>query len=273
MHQSEWLDQAKAVPVGQKRRVKHGAEATAAMDVYNNEDSWSAYCHRCHESSKVHKQFLQKVDTSVPVLRKYLDYSALVSLQELAATHPEKYKAMVVLLHTKHVSTTILKPYKPMYCLTDDRLVFRFKGVDIGRDCTGRSSMKWFKYHTPEQRGFVYLQGKDVPTTGEVIAACEDLFSSMKITHYTGLSTMCLLGTRFEDEKVTFVISRNARLLGAQDGDAGGDDCSRLMYHRCSSLGIPYKRLQVPAGLDPKDMLPVDLIKLIEEAKHEISKL
>lgn len=268
IHQSEWLDLAKQVPVGQKRRTRHGAEATAALDVYNNEDSWSAYCHRCHESSKVYKQFLQKVDTSVPIIRKYLDTKALVTLQELSRAHPEKYSATIVLLHSKGVSTSLIRAYKPMYCLTDDRLVFRFKGVHIGRDCTGRSPMKWFKYHVDNPESFVYLQGDNTQNTREFIVVCEDLFSCIKITHYTGHNTMCLLGTRFEDAKVKFFIERGFTVLGAYDGDSGGDSGYMLAANRCNLLDIPLHRVVVPRNKDPKDLKPNVLIKIIEDAKH-----
>lgn len=263
LHPSEWLDQSKSVPVGQKRRVYHGAESTRAMDVYNNDDSWSAYCHRCHASGKVYKQFLQRVDTSIPKVLRYWDRYNSITLPELASTHPDKYRAMVVLLHTKGVSTSLLREYKPMYCLTDDRLVFSFDGVHIGRDCTGRSPMKWFKYHQDNSKGFVYLQGKDVLDKRVVI--CEDLFSCIKITHYVGLSTMCLLGTRFEDEKVTFVIDNNLRVIGCLDGDKGGDDGWRTIRSRCDLLSIPYIKVDTPRGLDPKDLKPQELINLFKE--------
>lgn len=268
LHSSEWLTQSKAVPVGQKRRVQHGAECTKAMDVYNNEDSWSAYCHRCHDSGKVYKQFLQKVDTSVPIIRKYLDSKALVTLQELAVSHPEKYSATVVLLHSKGVSTSLLRAYKPTYCLTDDRLVFRFKGVHIGRDCTGRSPMKWFKYHVDTPESFVYLQGDTTQNTREFIVVCEDLFSCIKITRYTGHNTMCLLGTRFEDAKVKFIIERGFTVLGAYDGDSGGDSGYMLASNRCVLLDIPIHRVLVPRNKDPKDLKHNVLINIIEDAKH-----
>ena len=58
LHHSEWLLKAKAVPVGHKRRVHHGCGATASMDVWNNPDSWAAYCQRCHDSGRVYKEYL-----------------------------------------------------------------------------------------------------------------------------------------------------------------------------------------------------------------------
>ena len=269
LHSSEWLDQAKQVPVGQKRRVRHGAECTKAMDVYNNEDSWSSYCHRCHDSGFVRKEVLEKPDTSVPVFRKYLDYNKCLTLSELAVRYPKKYCAVVVLLQEKGVSTTILEPYKPMYCLTDDRLVFRFKGVDLGRDCTGRSPMKWFKYHNDSSKEFVYLQGKNGLVKGSYVVICEDLFSCAKITHYTGLSTMCLLGTRFEDAKVAFCLRYGLRVLGAFDGDTGGDGGHRIASDRCLLLDIQYQRVDIPRDKDPKDLKPKELINLFKEFTYE----
>lgn len=273
MYHDEWLDQAKAVPVGQKRRVRHGAESTKAMDVWNNNDSWSVYCHRCHESSKVYKQFLEKPDLSVPVFRKYLDYSACITLQELAVAHPLKYRATIVLLQSKGVSTTILRSLNPMYCLTDDRLVFRFNGVDIGRDATGRSPVKWLKYYQDNSKGFVYLKGTNTQNVCKVVVLCEDLFSCAKVTWYTGYSTMCLLGTRFEDQKVHFILNNQLSVLGAFDDDKGGEFGHRTVRGRCNALSIPYYQVPVPRGLDPKDLKPIELKQIIEESYNEIIKL
>ena len=259
MHHSEWLDLAKKVPVGQKRRHFHGAELTRALDVYNNEDSWSAYCHRCHTSAKVRKQFVERVDVTQPIYRRYLDKDCLITLEQLHDKHLFKFKTLVKLLHDKGMSTVTIDDLSPMYNTKDDRLVFRFKGVDIGRDCTGLSPAKWLIYDNPDREGFVYLQGKNPYCTREPVILTEDLFSAQKIRYYTGYSTMCLLGTKFPNETVQFLLERQA--VTATDGDPAGWKARRLINSRCELFGIPCFSADIPDGLDPKDMTPEALIE------------
>lgn len=271
MHESEWLDQAKLVPVGQKRRVFHGAERTRALDVWNNEDSWSAYCHRCHTSAIKYKQFLQKVDATVPVFRKWLDHKSLIGIDLLSRSFPDKYKALITMLQHKGVSLTVLADLNPRYNIADDRLVFTFGDVELGRDCTGRSEAKWLKYHKEDSKSFLYLQGKNLRNNREVLVTCEDLFSAAKIRYYTGFSTMCLLGTRFEDAKLVHILENNCAVIACGDGDSGGWDCNRLVTSRCNLHGVPYSVCPIPDGLDPKDLSPEHLNQLLKDAADDIS--
>ena len=272
MHRSEWLDQAKLVPVGQSRRVRHGAESRPNMVLYNNSDSWSAWCHSCHEGGRVNKEYFEPVDTSVPIYRKYLNTSKLVPLKGMDA---QKYKALVLLLHEKHMSTALLEPFNPMYNTEDDRLVFRFNGIDIGRDCTGRSPAKWLHYDRDDRAEYVYLKGKLVGST-EPLILVEDLFSAIKINHYTGWSALCCLGTRITDEIVRFIsstwehhgctTSRGVQTTPVQriavaafDGDNAGRTAERDLVGRLALRGMEYRTVRIPDGLDPKDMKPLEL--------------
>lgn len=266
IHSSEWLDQAKKVPVGQKRRVYHGAEMTPAMDVWNNEDSWSCYCHRCHAGGKVYKQFLQRVNPEQPVYRKYLNTKDLITIDELYSTDKLKYKRLMKLLHDKGMSMITIAALKPMYNKVDDRLVFRFKGVDIGRDCTGLHGAKWLVYHSDNPSGYVYLQGKNPYCTREPVILCEDLFSAQKVRYYTGWSSLFLMGTNFKDETAHFLMSRLPVI--ATDGDAAGWAARKVIRTRCEMFNIPVQSVGVPVGLDPKDMKPMELINLFKHLEN-----
>lgn len=269
IHRSEWLDQARKVPVGQKRRVFHGAEHTAAMDVYNNEDSWSCYCHRCHDSGKVYKQVIQKVKEDTPIYRKFYNVKDTCSLQTLAKDHRYKYEQLVKLLHEKGMSTALINPYNPRYNLKDDRLCFVIDGVAVGRDCLGTSTAKWLMYHNDDPKGFVYLQGQKTGKTCEPVIMVEDLFSAIKVKHYTGFSTLWLQGTRISDECIRLFITvedtqpmhnkRNAVLC--LDSDAAGYAGANTIRSRFSLLGLPVSQVDIPVGLDPKDLNHKELIQ------------
>lgn len=253
MHHSEWLSKAKAVPVGQKRRVDHGCGATTSMDVWNNTDSWSAYCHRCHISGRVLKEFLAVVPDEI-LERKFCDERDLVSLQKLAVDHPEWYRRTVVLLQSKGMSTALLEavgvPHGLWYNKVDHRLVLRFQDVDIGRDCTGRNGAKWLNYYRANRKTYVYLQGKNVQDTRLVLT--EDVFSAMKVQYSTGLNTMSLLGTNFDSTKVQQCLGHD--VIVCTDGDQAGYDCFQTVRQRLEPLGVQVSKKFPPKGLDPKDL-------------------
>lgn len=264
MYQSEWLEDAKRVPVGQSRRVYHGAESRPNLQVFNNTDSWSAWCYACGKSGKVYKEVLQRVDTSAPVFHKYLSAADCVTLPELARLHPERYKRLVVLLHKKRVSTALLAPYSPVYCLVDERLVFTFKGASIGRDVTERSPSKWLVYYNADPLDYVYLQGGITQRTREPIVLTEDLFSAIKVKHYTGLSALCCLGTRIHDSIVQFLTAREFYPVLAFDGDEAGYKATRAASKRLGIRDIPFTSVVIPENLDPKDLSHTELLTLFK---------
>lgn len=262
LHPSEWLDLAKQVPVGQKRRVVHGAECTKAMDVWNAPESWSAWCHRCHAGGRVYKQYIQKIDVTAPEYKRYLEHDKLIPLEECERS---VLKVIVKLLHDKGMSITTVRDLKPMYNPSDKRLVFRFKGVFIGRDTTGLSPAKWSIYHHDRQLGYVYLQGSNAYQTREPVILTEDLFSAQKIRYYTGCSTLCLLGTNFKQDTAHFLLDK--LVVVATDGDLAGDKARRTILKRCELFGIEATAVRIPNGLDPKDLTPQFLVQLFGEYK------
>lgn len=265
MHKSEWLSDAQKVPVGQNRRVYHGAETRPNLVVYNNTDSWSAWCHSCQENGFVRKEVLQAVDKSTPVFHKYLSAADCVTLPELARAYPSKFKALVVLLHKKHMSTALIEPYSPVYCLSDDRLVFTFKGASIGRDVTERSHAKWLQYHhVANPMEYVYLQRENTSCVHEPMVLTEDLFSAIKITTYVGVSTLCCLGTRIHDSIIQLIISKAFYPVLAFDGDEAGDKAMRTASKRLRIRDVPFSTVRVPDGLDPKDLDHLELNQLFQ---------
>ena len=280
LHRSEWLDDAKKVPVGQHRRVYHGAEPTPALVVWNNEDSWSCYCHRCHEGGKVYKQVLEKIDESVPMYRKYFNLKDTCSLSDLASKHPDKYKRMVLLLHEKGMSTALFKGYNVRYNLMDERLCFILDGITVGRDCRNTGYAKWLVYYSENTSSHVYLQGRKTGKTCEPVIITEDLFSAIKVRHYTGFSTLWLQGTGLSDDIIlrfattTDILATNDQRTSSEssrlnpvavlslDADSAGYDAVRDITNRFNLYGLPIWDVDIPVGLDPKDLKPQEMINI-----------
>ena len=264
LHHTEWLALAKNVPLGQKRRVTHGAEPSPAMDVYNNVDSWSCYCHRCHQGGKVSKGYVAQ-SVPEPQRLKYCNSKDLIELHKLSVEQPLVYKELVYLLHRKGMSTVLLEPYRPMYNTKDQRLVLRFKGVTVGRDLelTNAVRPKWYKYAVDNPVKFLYLQGKSKQS--KYIVLHEDLFSCIKTTHYTGLSTMWLMGTNFENEKLNFIMENKLYPIITLDGDSAGQIGTRNINNSLALFDIDCTTVDVPLGLDPKDLKPSQLLELYKD--------
>lgn len=262
MHTSEWLTDAKNVPVGQKRRVYHGAEPTAALDVYNNIDSWSAYCHRCKQSGYVRKQMVAKASVIAPIKRKYLP-SNLVPLSTLHRTDESTWRSIVLLLFRKGVSVELLSKYNPMYSPTDCRLVFKFAGVNVGRDVTELNPSKWFVYANGNPKHYVYLQNEKRARYTKYVAVVEDLFSAIKIHAYTGLDTLWMMGTNFKESILECVM--DSHLIVFTDGDKAGQDCSRKINNVCDLFDIPCEVINTRQGYDPKDYTGNELREVLKE--------
>lgn len=256
LDQSEWLQDAKRVPVGQSRRVYHGAERRPNLQVWNNTDSWSCYCHACHLGGRVRKEVLQRVQEAPPVSQKYVSSSDCCTFDELAAQHPQKFKRLVLFLHSKCMSTTVLAKYGAVYNLTDDRVVLGWKGAYIGRDVTERHHAKWYKYYSSVPMEFVYLRGRNKCTSREPVVLTEDLFSAIKINHYTGVSTLCCLGTHIHDSIIQFLVTETIPPLYpvlSFDGDNAGDTARRNAAKRLGIRGVEFSAVDVKRGYDPKD--------------------
>ena len=260
----EWLRDAQRVPVGQGRRVYHGAESRPNLAVYNNSDSWSCWCHACGVGAHVPKQVLQAVPEAPPQLHKYLSASDCVTLSELARGHSEKFRRLVLLLHKKRMSTALIAPYKPVYNLLDNRLVFTFNGNSVGRDCTERHHAKWFHYHSTERMDFLYLQGENTYSTREPLILVEDLFSAIKVNKYTGYSTLWCQGTHVSDAIIGFITypSRAFYPVLAFDGDDAGDKARRTASKRLGIRGVEFCAVEIPDDLDPKDLSHAELNEL-----------
>ena len=83
---------------------------------------------------------------------------------------------------------------------------------------------------------------------------------------------MCLLGTNFEDAKLQFLLEQNAHVICATDGDDAGHSARRTIRARCDLHGIPFTAVDVPLGLDPKDLSPLQLKELFHDLCNSIDQ-
>ena len=250
LHRDDWLREAQKLSVGQKKRVRHGFEPNAAMDVYNNADSWSAYCFRCHEAGrvmKVHQSVLRKV---VEVDRVSAIPATLIKFNDAT---PFEQGRMWRLLCEKGCPPGVI----PEELLWYERSVNRLMLLQ-GDQCLGRSLDKW---RTPKWLPYGAWFGKPMVwqtrTGAGVTVLVEDALSGFKVAraieHYAPASSVrviATLGTRITDAFLPYIVQDT--VLCMYDGDKAGADGYDAMRQRLRVWGKPVIDLRPPLG-DPKN--------------------
>lgn len=252
LHRDDWLREAQRLSVGQKKRVRHGFESSAAMDVYNNADSWSAYCHRCHESGremKVHQSVLRKVaevDRVSPVPATIIQFND--------ATQYEQQR-MWRLLCSKGCPPGVIPEELLWYERSVNRLMIRTPGglLALGRALDTWRTPKWLPYGAWHGKPMVW----QTRTGAGVTVLVEDALSGYKvakaISTYAPASSVrviATLGTRITDAFLPYVVQDT--VLCMYDGDKAGADGFEAVRKRLRVWGAPVVDLRPPLG-DPKN--------------------
>ena len=261
----EWLAQAKALHVGQKRRVRHGFETTAAMDVFNNGDSWSAYCHRCHKAGWVPKQHQQ-----LNVVRVDPDRVQPVPADVIHITQASRYEQQRIweLLVQKGCPPGIIPEEALWFSASSNRILLRQGNQALGRALSPRQLPKWLEF------GKWYGQPKAWWTryrdAGPMVLV-EDALSSYKVAkaieHYapeSALSVLATLGTTVVPGLIPVLAGRD--IICMYDGDKAGADGASGVRRRMAVFGGKFIEARPVSG-DPKDMT---LEALYETVKYSV---
>lgn len=270
----EWLAAAQALPIGGKRRVRHGFEATAAMDVYNQEDRWSCYCHRCHEGGVVWKQH-QRVRRAVVEP----DRVAPVPAGVIRLAEASRYEQQRVweLLCRKGCPPGVIPEEVMWYERTVDRLMLRSEDVALGRALDGYRLPKWLPYGAWHGKPMVWstrtsagaTEPADSAPLGSLILT-EDALSAYKVAKAidiyapgSSLDVCATLGTTITDRFLPYCLQRPA-VLCMYDGDAAGLRGFRGMRQRLDVWGQSVLDMRPEAG-DPKNNDLAVLAERLEE--------
>lgn len=261
--QEDWLDLAKKCPIGQARRVYHGAETRPNLIVRNEADRWSAYCHRCHKGGSVRKELVNLAGAQQAKAPKLsLDPGRLVSILDAiegkSRLEYEVVKRCILHWQEKGVSQDVLAWANPHWSQQDQRIVYMTQQGMLGRDLTGKSPAKWCSYDRQQRfavGGNYLLQGADIALT-------EDFYSACKITHYTDCIGVAMLGTSLAVELTSELIQAE-RVFICTDADKAGDEAIPRILQPLNLLNIRHYIAQPPAGLDPKDLTGDELCQLL----------
>ena len=248
----EWLHLAKRLAVGQKRRVRHNEERDCAMDVWNNGDSWSAYCHRCHMPGWVPKEHQQ-----LNVQRVDPDRVSPVPADCLHITQASQYEQRRIweLLVQKGCPPGIIPEEVLWFSRSSNRIVLRQGLLALGRALSQQQQPKWLMY------GDWWNQPRILWTryrgAGPMVLV-EDALSSYKVVKAielyapeSSVSVAAVLGTVVTSASLRLVAGRD--VLCMFDGDSAGAVGSRELQQRLAVFGGSFVDIRPEQG-DPKDM-------------------
>ena len=262
MKRDEWLVQAQQLCVGQKKRIHHGFERTAAMDIYNNADSWSCYCHRCKQGARVWKEHqhinVQRVDEA---------RVQAVPADVIRLTNTDGYSQRQIrtFLVSKGIGPEVINEDILWYSKQANRLLLLWNGRALGRALSPNQQPKWLMFGEWASQPRAWMT-QDSGTSGTLVIT-EDALSAHKIAYAMSMHPMgvlATLGTSVTQRTLMLILSLGIkRLLCAYDGDAAGDAGASAVRQRIRPFGIEYRRVMIPQGLDPKDLTMNEIQALI----------
>lgn len=248
---ADWLHHAQRLAVGQKRRVRHGTERTAAMDVWNQADRWSAYCHRCHLSGVVYKEHQQ-------VRRAIIDPDRVSPVPADALRLSEAWDIELriawSLLIEKGCPPGVIPDEVLYWSRQARRVLLRLGPVALGRAVDPNRLPKWLPYGAWQGLPMVWTTRQGA---GAMVLV-EDALSGYKVAKaidtFAPESSACVvatLGTRITDRFLPYCINRP--LVGMYDGDGAGARGFADMRRRMGVWGYPVLDRSPDKG-DPKNM-------------------
>lgn len=264
LHRDDWLKAAQSLAIGQKRRIKHGFERTAALDVYNNEDSWSAYCHRCHVGGRVMKEH-QSVRRAVLEPDRIQPVPA--TIKRLAEASEYEQRQAWSLLISKGCPPGVI----PEEDLWIDQSVRRVMLTSKHSErCLGRALDTW---RLPKWLPYGAWHGQPMVWTTRTGAGAqvlvEDALSGYKVAKaiqlYASTSSVgvvATLGTVITDRFLPHLVSHP--VLCMYDGDSAGMDGLSAVRKRLAVWGQPVHDLRPVKG-DPKNETLEALFQRLEK--------
>ena len=259
----EWLHLAQRLHVGQKQRVRH-CGLTPAMDVYNHDDRWSAYCHRCHTAGN-----RRKLHQSVNSVRVDENRVSAVPTDALHISQVSGFlqKQIWNLLVQKGCPVGVIPEESIWYSASSNRILLRQGKQALGRALSPRQLPKWLAFGDWYQKPRMWWT-RWTPEA-QVLVLCEDTLSAYKIAKSVAtfspnsqVSIAATLGTVLTKETLPLVVGRTVVCM--YDGDDAGAVGSREMKKRLAVFGGEFYDKR-PAKGDPKNMTLEEIHESIKE--------
>lgn len=259
--QEEWLHEAQRLPLGQSRRVYHGAERRPNMAVYNNADGWSCWCHACHAGGRVKKEFPQLLPTA-PEMRSGTglpsDRVPLTEVGERVVERIVRYLAPRGLDFETHI-----RPLGPQYTEKYDRLLLPQQGGALVGRALGDQPAKCIVYSSGKHP-LLAMHPSDSIKPGCDLVLFEDYLSTLKAREALGGAYTCvsIQGTSpARAARAELMQASTATLM--LDGDKAGYEATPKVAAMLRALGVHVRTVRTPEGQDPKNLKNAEIRGLV----------
>ena len=248
--------------MGGKSRIRHGFERTAAMDVFNSDDRWSCYCHRCHEGGVVFKEH-QRVRRAVVEP----DRVQPVPAGCFHITDASRFESQQIwdLLIQKGCPPGVIPEEELWYDRTSRRVLMYRETVALGRALDPNRLPKWLPYGAWSGAPMVWTTRDGAG--GMVLV--EDALSGYKVAKAiellaprSSLAVVAILGTRISDRFLPYCMGR--RIICMFDGDSAGARGYTAVRRRLGAWGNEVHNC-APSKGDPKNMELGQIIQRLED--------
>ena len=272
---SEFLAEAQALAVGEKRKVRHLC-GDASLVVYNNVDSWTGWCWRCHARGWVAKPQPSMAERLQRQRQQEAIDNALRS--DVQAPRPANHDfgswplAARLWLLKAGLTPQLIGQLGAYYHAGSDRVVLpvREAGTDRvvfwqARNCNypmdGRPK---YISQSSNRSGVhcIYPQkrqaGADESThpqadTGHdrsTVVLTEDILSAFKVGASGAATGMAIMGTQLGGHTTELLLGMQASVRTWLDPDGAGDDARRHVRSRLRYIGLDCTH--ITTAKDPK---------------------
>ncbi len=268
----EWLRQAQQLSIGQKRRIRHTCGNTASLDVYNNDDSWSSWCFRCHDGGrvdKVHQSVLHRVQETnriQPILATTMRFSEATQYEQ---------RRMWTLLCDKGCPPGVIPEELLWYERSVNRLMIRQGDQALGRALDAWRIPKWLAFGAWQGKPMLWQTRTPVKATELAAGAkqawvtAEDALSAYKIAKsievywpQCGVGVLATLGTAVTSASLPYMAGTDIACM--YDGDPAGLSGFLAMRKRLNVFGGFTKDARPTKG-DPKNMTLEHIAERLED--------
>ncbi len=251
----EWLEVAKQLPLGHKRRVRHDCSENRDMVVGHDEIGYSAYCHRCGPVGNVKHGYrnleeLQRLrelnsiaqETQTHELPK--DFTKDIPEQQAAWL----YKAGISVRRAADCgigwSDRLHRIVIPVYSSSGDLVYWQARAVRKGQ------TPKYTNPPIPKTNLLYWVHPSDDGRGESRVVVTEDILSAIRIgKHVTAAS---ILGTKTSDSQAA-QLSRYNRVDYWLDPDGAGREGARAGTQKLS-LVTQSGTLGKTCEVDPKNL-------------------
>jgi DNA primase len=262
-----WLRAAQRLKLGGKGRAWHGCSGSSnspTLLISNDQDKWSGWCFRCHESVfefKPKESFRERIERMRKQAQADEAISQSVALPRPINTDLETWpiEARMWLLKAS-VGRSNIKPLGAYHHAPTNRVVLPV--IDAGR-------LLYWQARSIDGREPKYL-GASIDKQhitarygmGDPVLT-EDILSAYRVGESGAGQGTAILGTSLNDKVLSQLIKQAKPVTVWLDPDGPGRDAARDIITRLDVVGLPHR--QIITSRDPKLLSKGEITSLLTQ--------